>query len=188
MYFLWLSPASHSPLERVMDHLGIVCSMHPLCFEDIRHSYIQSLKCKHLPREPATALPFTKIRYLSPPTIVANFYWMVTVVRHLSELISSINSVKPLNNPSKKILLLLPFVRWVNWGTEDWITHSSSYRETGTLCKPGDLAPASLPTSPNFSLTLLTLPIISLLFTCKLCSSQSGLLHSSSNTFLFFYF
>lgn len=82
--------------------------------------------------EPATAFSSTEIRHHSPPTIAANFYWIVNVVRHFSEQVSSINSFDHLDNPSKKILLL-PFFRWVNWDTEGWITYSSSHREAGIL-------------------------------------------------------
>lgn len=33
---MWLSQTSHSLLKRVMNHLGIVQNMHPLCFDDIK--------------------------------------------------------------------------------------------------------------------------------------------------------
>lgn len=190
MHFLWLSQASHSLLKRVMDHLGIACSRHPLCFDDIRHtaSYIESLKGKHLPREPATALPFNKIRYRSPPvTAAANFHWTVTVARHFCEHISSINSVNPLSSPSKTILLLLPFSRWVSWGTEDWIMCSSSHREIEIVSQA---IWHQIPYLERFSISHWPpLPWHHLLvFTYNLCSNQSGLLFSSPTTFLSFQF
>ena len=81
--------------------------------------------------EAVTALPFTKIRHHSSPITAANFYWTFTVVRQFSEHISSINSFNPLSNFSEKILL--PFFRWVNWGTEGCITRSNSHRELGIV-------------------------------------------------------
>lgn len=133
--------------------------------------------------EPVTALLFTKIRYCSPPIIAANFYWTFTVVRDFSEYVLPINSLNPLNNPHKEILLL-HFFRWTNLGMEGWITCPSSHRKSGILNQvTGHQIPQQVPIS---LCPLLDMP--SCCFTCNLCFSQIALFCGSQNTFLFFRF